>query len=399
MKLKIFLFALLLSFAATSQAQLVKLLQTNGDSIGLNLNTVWKAIASSNGTNVSVGTKTYYLTTTYANFISMAGGKFTSYDYIVGGATKTFAVNRDFITRAYKQGGNSTVWLSVGSNAYTFDIQFDALFNANNAAYTEFTSFDTIGYVVPTGARALQIVCVGAGGGGGSGRRGAAGGARAGGGGGGGGAYSEVTIEVAALSLDTLIVMIGKGGAGGAAVAVNTTDGNAGTAGVESKVLHGASTLVKASGGGLGAAGTASAAAAGAGGTVGDYAGGAGGASNVSGVGADAADATTKTTGGGGGGGSVTAADAATAGGTGGDAFYGLQGGGAANTAATALTVGRYVGGGGGGGSATGADAGGTGGAGRSGGGGGGGAGSLNGNASGAGGAGGDGYVRIIPIF
>lgn len=187
MKIKIFLFIISFFFVASAPAQLVKLLQTNGDSIGLNLNTVWKAVASSNGTNVSVGTKTYYLTTTYANFIAMTGGKFTSYSYIVGNSTKTFAINRDFITRAYKQGGNSTVWLSVGPNSYTFDLAFDALFDNNNSSYAEYTSFDTVGYVVPTGAKALQILCIGGGGGGGSGRRGATSSPRAGGGGGGGG--------------------------------------------------------------------------------------------------------------------------------------------------------------------------------------------------------------------
>jgi len=399
MKLKIFLFTISLLFAANSQAQLVKLLQTNGDSIGLNLNTVWKAVASANGTNVSVGTKTYYLTTTYANFVAMTGGKFTSYDYIVGNNTKTFAINRDFITRAYKQGGNSTVWLSVGPNSYTFDIAFDALFNNNNSSFAEYTSFDTIGYVVPTGAKALQILCIGGGGGGGSGRRGATFSPRAGGGGGGGGAVSEITIEVAAFSLDTLILMIGNGGAGGDTVEVNSTNGNIGGAGVESKVLHGANTLVKASGGSPGAAGVAVPVAGGVGGTTGDFVGSAGGGADTTAVGTVGVSATTKTTGGGGGGGALGFLSTARAGGVGGAGFYGLQSGGAANTSATALAVGRYVGGGGGGGTSHASNAGGQGGDGVRGGGGGGGAASTNGADSGAGGRGGDGYIRIIPIY
>lgn len=391
--------ALFFSVTGQAQDQLLKLLQTNGDSIGLNVRTIWKAVETSAGCNVSVGTKTYSLSTSYDNFISLSGGQFTSYNYVVGTGTRTFAINKSALLRAYKAGTKSTVWLSHGATSITLDIPFDALFNAGSVALTEFTSFDTTVYVVPPGATALQITCVGAGGGGGSGRRGVTLTPRSGGSGGGGGGVSEVTIETASFALDTLIIMVGRGGDGGAAVTANTTNGNAGSAGVESKVLHGASVLVKASGGSGGAAGTALPVVAGAGGTVGDFAGSAGGASDTTGVGTVGVSANTKTTGGGGGGGGLTSFNVAVAGGAGGAGFYGLQSGGATNTAATALSVGRYIGGGGGGGTSHASNAGGTGGAGVAGGGGGGGAASTNGANSGAGGAGGNGYIRIVPIF
>lgn len=392
------LVALLLAVAGQSQTVLLKLKQTNGDSIGLNRDAIWKAVSTSSGTTVTVGTKAYYLTTPYADFLELGGGEFKTYTYFVGASTKTFALNRNAIMRAYKSGSNSTILLSNGTQ-YSLDDTFHSLFGTTTVAYTDFASADTIGYRIPAGAKALQIVCVGGGGGGGSGRRGAAFSPRSGGGGGGGGAISEATFLVSDLTLDTLIVMIGNGGAGGDTVEVNDTNGNIGVAGVESKVLHGSTTLIKASGGSPGAAGVAVPVSGGAGGTVGDFVGSAGGASDTTAVGTVGVSATTKTSGGGGGGGALGHASTARAGGAGGAGFYGLQSGGAANTAATALASARYIGGGGGGGTSHASNAGGQGGAGVAGGGGGGGAASTNGADSGAGGRGGDGYVRIIPIF
>ena len=402
--MKNILFTILLALISFSvSAQLQEFTLSDGTSIGLSVSNIWKVVpTTSAGTSCKVhvlGTSSpYSVTDDYDDVVAASGGLLVSYSVISGNTTSNMALNPSAIAKAFQVGSNSKVVLTNGK-VFDIDATFASLFGAQGSAVTEITSFDTIGYVIPRGAKALQIVCVGAGGGGGSGRRGAAGGARCGGSGGGGGAYSEVVIQVSDLTLDTLILMVGRGGPGGAAVSANTTDGNAGTAGVETKVLHGASVIVKASGGSAGAAGTGSAATGGAGGTTGDYAGSAGGASATAGAGIAGTSATTKTTGGGGGGGSVTAADGGAAGGAGGAGFYGLQSGGATDVNATALSVGRYVGGGGGGGTSTASSAGGAGKDGVAGGGGGGGAGSLNGNLSGAGGSGGNGLIRIIPIF
>lgn len=193
-----------LLFAFPAQSQLLKLLQTNGDSIGLNRAAIWKAVESSSGTTVSVGTKAYYLTTDYDDFLALAGGEFKSYTYFAGSTTKTFALNRNAIMRAYKSGTNSTIWVSNGST-FSLDDAFHTLFGVSTVALTEFTTFDTTVYVVPDGAIALQITCVGAGGGGGSGRRGVTLTPRSGGSGGGGGGGAASTNGANS----------GAGGAGG----------------------------------------------------------------------------------------------------------------------------------------------------------------------------------------
>lgn len=123
-------------------------------------------------------------------------------------------------------------------------------------------------YIVPPRYKAVGVQVAGAGAGGGSGRRGAAGSSRAGGSGGGGGALRrEILNSIAAGT--SVTVTIGAGGTGGAAVEVNDTDGNNGTAGGNSSF----GSYVTAYGGGFGCKGIAAASAGGGGGG----AGGAGG--------------------------------------------------------------------------------------------------------------------------
>jgi hypothetical protein len=94
-----------------------------------------------------------------------------------------------------------------------------------------FTSSNT--FVVPTGAKVVEVTCIGGGGGGGGGARNVSG--DGGGGGGGGGGLSKYLFRAEDLGgVDASItVTIGTGGAGGAATASGTTalDGNSGTAG------------------------------------------------------------------------------------------------------------------------------------------------------------------------
>jgi hypothetical protein len=85
----------------------------------------------------------------------------------------------------------------------------------------------------PAGASMVEIYLVSGAGGGGSGRRGATLTARYGGGGGASGAHNSVRLYASALGA-TENVWIGTGGAGGAAVTVNDTNGNNGLSGTNS---------------------------------------------------------------------------------------------------------------------------------------------------------------------
>lgn len=99
------------------------------------------------------------------------------------------------------------------------------------------TTFTSSGnWVMPLGAKIVNVVCVGAGGGGGGGGRNIPGGTSSGGGlGGGGGGVSEFMFRASDIGgAGTYIpITIGSGGAGGAATASGTdfASGNAGSAG------------------------------------------------------------------------------------------------------------------------------------------------------------------------
>jgi hypothetical protein len=269
--------------------------------------------------------------------------------------------------------------------------------------------------------------------GGGSGRRGAAGGIRAAGSGGGGGAYNTITLTTADMGASVTVTVAGTA-AGGAAIAVDTTNGANGTVGGNTTF----GSLLTAFGGGAGFGGQAASNSGGTGGgttevgqtggagavrgggalttnVMGAFAGGgsnagvagqpsgwggSGGGGVVASVAGTVGGATSKGGRGGGGGGALDAANVARAGGAGGAGTTNGGGGGAGGAATgangTAGTAGPTIEGPGtgGGGGGAGAAAGGSGGNGGIACGGGGGAASVNGNNSGAGGSGGAGLVR-----
>lgn len=270
-----------------------------------------------------------------------------------------------------------------------------------------FTSSGT--YTKPPLMSLARVVLIGAGGGAGSGRRGAAASLRCGGAGGLPGMSVLAEPPASAFGL-TEAITIGAGGTGGAAVTVDSTNGNAGNNGGVTSI--GAIISVNGGAGGPGGNATASVSAATATGRNEIGAGtaaGSGSTTATAGGGGDSANA-----GGGGGGGGLDAADVRRSGGAGGDGTVtragvatGGPGGttaGASGTAGTSITDSdKQIGGGGGGGGSAGLPAGGIGGdganGGNPGGGSGGGGASLNGFNSGKGGDGGRGEVRITAYF
>ena len=237
---------------------------------------------------------------------------------------------------------------------------------------------------LPSGAKLVEILAIGSGGGGGSGRRGAAGSARWGGGGGAGANATLVTIP-ASLITTGLDVAVAAGGAGGAAVTADDTNGNPGTGGGQSSVTFNGVSFVRGIGGTGGAGGTAT---SGGGGSVNNtdmrtFAGVNGGASSATGNGNATFPGTGNAGMGGAGGGGISTGNVAYTGGTVWNpaSFAGIVvaagstvvGGAASTTAAAGAGAnGATYGYGGSGGGA-----------------------SANGNNSGAGGNGGEGYVRI----
>lgn len=252
----------------------------------------------------------------------------------------------------------------------------------------------------PAGATQTMVYAIGGGGGGGSGGNETS---DSGGGAGAGGSIVEQLFATAELSA-THSVVIGPGGAGGAAKEV---DGN-GNDGTDGTATTFGGTLVSAPGGAKGVGGTN---AEGVGGAVKvglQKIGGVGGAGNDDAVGA--AGGRSFAAGGGGGGGGISGEDrAGGAGGgqpdgtntTGGGGTAGTSGGGA-GAAGDAAGDTPWILGGAGGGGGGGRDAGGNGGVGGAGGlpGGGGGGGGSGGAAvhAGAGGAGANGLVVVISI-
>lgn len=350
----------------------------------------------------------------FANVIADDPGGLIQFMYVnKSGTLKFIALNPDYIVKAY--GFNSdaqTVAIMRDGNTFLIDTTYSAFTTITSTALPQeqgIATFanpaDTLYYKVPVGAKSLTIQAVGAGGGGGSGRRGAAASARGGGSGGGSGAYSQITIDVSSLGNDSLGIITGLHGSGGAAVTANTTNGNDGTDGGATKVivLAGPSSsqflLLIAGGGSKGLGGSNASVAGGAGGTIGDFLGKAGGAGDTTGV--AGTSSVNMVAGGGGGGGGVGVTNVNRAGGGGGNGWYGIEAGGTGGAAGAAGTTPvidspvAFVGGGG-----SGAGGGGfSGRVGTAGAGGGGGSASANGTNSGAGGNGGDGYVRIIANY
>ncbi len=276
----------------------------------------------------------------------------------------------------------------------------------------------------PVGATLVTAWIWSPGASGASGRRGPSGEASVGGGAGSSGTYAEAVNPLSQLGT-SFVVDVGAGPAGGAAVTVNSTNGNPGLASAsDTKVKTTGGTVIlgayKGGTGGLTPTGGA-AASGGAAGTVygsavgGQVPGTAGGAANAAGgaggagasLGADGSHQYSPT--GGGAGGGINTSNVAANGGAGGtgqgfsvpegqtQSAGGVAGGAAPTPVALPATSMGNGGLGGGGGAANAAGIGQTGAAGATpGGGGGGGGASRNGNNSGAGGAGGDGLAILI---
>lgn len=279
------------------------------------------------------------------------------------------------------------------------------------------TSFIVSGtWTKPQGLKRIFGAFFGAGGGSGSGRRGAAGTNRFGGGGGGGGEGVWLSLAADALP-STVAVTIGSGGTGGAAVTVDDTNGNPGTAGGDTS--FGAIAIAKGGSGGGG--GSTAAGALGGGGAVasgnpqyGPFclpgANGAAGNTITTAAGATGFIGTTACPGGGGGGGINSSNTVGVAAMTGGAIYQNgvLQAGPVSGASpdgiddksvflhfSTSLTSGYGPGTGGAGGvpaTPNGGNGGRCAGA-------GGGAGVLNGTNSGAGGNGGDGLAVIMEFY
>lgn len=124
-----------------------------------------------------------------------------------------------------------------------------------------FTAAGTFSITPPAGATMMFLALCGGGGGGGSGRRGAAASARSGGSGGGAPAMVRLMVPKEDWT-GALEIFIGAGGAGGAAVTVNDTNGNAGLTGGASVLRISGQTYVKANSGNPGVGGTNAAVAA-----------------------------------------------------------------------------------------------------------------------------------------
>ena len=397
--------------------------QLNVDNLRLDGNTISSTNANGNitltpnGSGVIEGTQ---LTLT------------TALDETYGGTAQTTYAEGDIL---YASAANTLSKLTAGSNGDVLTLaagvpSWAAPAGGGAVVLTKYTASDT--WTKDADAKWITVYIWGAGHGGGSGRRGAAGTGRSGGGGaagGGGLCYSGP----AAFFNATEIVTIGAGGTGGAAVAVDDTNGNPGTNGGDTSI--GFILAGRSNSDGFGSGGTSTDGPIGnstrywnndsvtSTSSTGATAGNDDPPANGSGMPGSLSTITAAmymVPRGGGGGGGINAGNTSSNGGNG--ALYnyassstavssllaggsgGVAGGAAAGNGldASTLTAGGIAcgGTGGGGGAGGGAGAGGTGGnGGLPGGGGGGGGGSLNGQLSGAGGNGGRGEIWVIEFL
>jgi hypothetical protein len=314
--------------------------------------------AGSPGTWTDVGSVSNLVTSVFGRTGAVAA---TSGDYNlnqIGNATADYSINSHKLTNLTDPGSAQDAATKAYVDAAITSASTDVHVYAAGAGQT---------WSKPTGAKAVEVICIGAGGGGGGGFSGAAAANVSGGAGGGGGAVSRAVFQPSDVPT-SVTVGVGAGGAGGAA-GVNGSDGSAPTT-FGSLLLAGS-----ASGGNHGASAANTAGAPG-GSTAGSSTGGSaaafpsGGSGGVSGQGAISngtnASGLNAEWGGASGGGSQ-AANAA--GKTGGSSIFGGPGGGAGGGASTTTGGGGGAGGatqsyaaGGGGGAGTGGATGGPGG-------------------------------------
>jgi hypothetical protein len=161
------------------------------------------------------------------------------------GAAYIYALGRPLDNKLYSYDPTLGVW----------DIsKFEELNSPTKIVYTASGTF-----TVPIGAKVIKVTCIGAGGGGGGGARNSTISTYSGGSGGGGGGLSDYIFRAEDLggAGASVTVTVGTGGTGGAVTATGTTAlaGNAGVAGGTTSISSGASTFLRATGGGLGAGG------------------------------------------------------------------------------------------------------------------------------------------------
>lgn len=334
------------------------------------------------------------------------GGTLTSLALTAGSEIQLFNDSVYWMLMSYPV----TALNATGTPSSTTYLRGDGSWNTpGGATVTVYAGVTSVsGVSVPAGALGCYITMIGPGGPGGSGRRGATSTLRYGGGGGGGAGYiPALWIPVAALGA-TYAVTIPAVAAGGAAITVDSTNGNNGTAAANATFVSGSYSLTVESGN-FGGGGTATASVAGAGIVAGSSGhtyvasvAGTSGAGTANAVAASFNDGLGVGCAGGGGGGGLTSANnPGTAAAGSNSIVHGLTGGaGGVVAGASPGTGGTALGGvtgpGAGGGAASVAGAAQAGAnATHYGAGGGGGGASVNGQTSGAGGNGGPGYVSI----
>lgn len=272
-----------------------------------------------------------------------------------------------------------------------------ALGGTKTADVQIFTTPGTTTWTKPTGAKAVHVICIGAGGGGASGRVNAG---QQGGGGGAGGCLSERTIPASVLGA-TESVTVGAGGAGGAGQTAINAQNAVGTKGGDSLFGTWLSSIGGDGGGTTGGAGAQT--------NRFQWQNAGGGAGGTAAVGSTGGNSQMAGAGGGGGGGVNNPVTAQFAGGNGGAVLSnavsggvssgGSAGGGNGANGVSLNSITHAGGGGAGGGSAIAGNGGNGGNGGLYGGGGGGGGAVAFGYTSGAGGTGANGIVVVVTFF